>query len=187
MKEIEKTYAWCNTCGALVVGNIEHLCDKCGGLDGKVIFQVELELVKLKQALAELQAPPTSEQLVKLLWDCHYLICTGEGYVATELIIEKLNPDAIKRRPKIEVPPEAPGLTKKIRQWVKDSHYLDREHSLPDFVRLASQLLELCTRFDRLEAENKRLKEELETHKYTDENINNAYEKGYRDGVMSKP
>lgn len=52
IKELEaKTYSWCNTCGGLVVGDVEHLCDKCGGLDGKVIFNPEIELVKLRQAL----------------------------------------------------------------------------------------------------------------------------------------
>ena len=49
----EKTYGWCNTCGALVVGDIEHLCDKCGGLKGKVVFTPEYELIRLKQALKE--------------------------------------------------------------------------------------------------------------------------------------
>ena len=44
-----KTYGWCNDCGSLVVGDIEHLCDKCGG--GKIVIDPEFELVKLKQAL----------------------------------------------------------------------------------------------------------------------------------------
>lgn len=48
--------------------------------------------------------------------------------------------------------PTAGDFTKEIRQWIKDCHYLDTAHSLPDFVLLANKLLELCDRLDRAEA-----------------------------------
>ena len=54
MSEKEKVYSWCNRCGALVVGDINHGCDKCGNHD-LANFVVDVELVRLQSQLKQYQ------------------------------------------------------------------------------------------------------------------------------------
>jgi hypothetical protein len=47
-------------------------------------------------------------QLIKLLWDCHWIIMhNNKPKDAAELIVEKLNPEAIRRRPDQALTPPA--------------------------------------------------------------------------------
>lgn len=58
--------------------------------------------------------------------------------------------------------PEQSGeFVKSIRQRINDSHYLDSSHSLPDFVDLATLLLEACRRIEQIEAEKTRQTEHI--------------------------
>lgn len=50
----EKVYSWCNRCGALVVGDINHPCDKCGNHDLES-FVVDIELVALQAHIDQLK------------------------------------------------------------------------------------------------------------------------------------
>lgn len=75
----------------------------------------EIEL--LNKAIEELKEKDAEiEKLKHLLWDCHYLIRMRRSDDAAELIVKKLNPDAIKRRPTPEKEPEPTDLSEQLRQ-----------------------------------------------------------------------
>ncbi len=62
----EKTYGWCRRCGALVVGDINHPCDKCGNHDLEH-FVVDVELVKLQSKLTLYDEMKAENQKLNLL------------------------------------------------------------------------------------------------------------------------
>lgn len=62
-KAMDKVYSWCNRCGSLVVGDINHPCDKCGNHD-LTSFVVDVELVKLQTQLKATESMRSGESVV---------------------------------------------------------------------------------------------------------------------------
>lgn len=79
-----------------LIGRIANLNSKLqqgySSISAEEIQNIDFTRKKIEQAAARI------EKLEKLIWDVHYLINTKKTHDASELIIEKLNPDALKRR-----------------------------------------------------------------------------------------
>jgi len=65
MSTTKQIYSWCNRCGALVVGDINHGCDKCGNHDLSH-FEVEVELVTLQARVDELEGQLAEHEWVSV-------------------------------------------------------------------------------------------------------------------------
>ena len=78
----------------------------------------------------------------------------GHGVTCCPLKVGLLVNEALAA---LDEPGPGGEFVNRTRQWLKHSHYLDTGHSLPDFVALASRLLEACDIIERFEQEKREL------------------------------
>ncbi len=70
----ELVHSWCNRCGSLVVGDINHGCDKCGNHDLNY-FVVDIELIELKTRHADKELVTQPYKPEDLETNRMYLVC----------------------------------------------------------------------------------------------------------------
>lgn len=116
----------------------------------------------IDQALTKLREAPEPKCKTCMCMDCGKLIKVAEQSKHLKECPKRPPhpkvPEPSKEIEQLKAPEQPPAgeYTKRIRQWVEDHHYLDTQHSLPDFVFLGNKLLEACKIID---TETKRAEE----------------------------